>query len=248
MLLNIIKQQFGKLKLYKRIIVTNTFFSILAIYIMISLYGLLPNDNFSQKEVLKYVLWAVIIEQALATIRIPLFCKNIRKGFITKYYKFPISIYEQFFFEEIGETIFVLLMNFPVFILGIIFSFKDIKTMIIFMFSLILSLILSVLVALDIYSITFVVWSYKSSKAILTAVSGIFSGAMIPLILLPEWFVRISYYTPFSYMVDFPIQVLLGQNNAGIGIALQCLWIVCLFILGKIIYKILETRITVYGG
>lgn len=248
MIVNTLKMQFCKIKLYKESVIVNVVFSALAVYIMFSLYVLLPNKGYSSQNIFIYVALAVIFEQSLATIRIPVFCKNIKKGAIVKYYKHPLPIYKQFIYEEIGESFFAVLCCSPLLLIVLIYCKVDCLSYIFFLISFILSLILSVLFTIDVFSITFLFWNYKSSKAILTAISGLMSGTMIPLILLPEWFNEIAYYTPFAYMVDYPIKVLLENAFSAKDFCIQCCWVFFTYILGKYVYSIVNQKMNVFGG
>lgn len=54
------------------------------------------------------------------------------------------------------------------------------------------------------------------------------SGMLAPLSLYPEAIQRIIAYTPFPYLVDFPVQVLLGNVSGSAfwqGLAIQALWV-----------------------
>lgn len=248
MLLHFMRMQFCKIKLYKASVAANSIFSVLEIYVMFSLYRLLPDSGYSQSYLLQYVILAVLLEQTAATARIPIFCKTVKKGTVVKYYKYPLSLYVQFFYEELGETFFSILCNSPLLLFALIVAGRPAPSVFLFFTAFLLSQIVSILLTLNVFSLTFLLWNYKSSKAILTAVSGIFSGSMIPLILLPKWFTDVAYKTPFSYMVDFPIHVLLDDKPDLYGLILQCGWIVFSYAAGKVIYKAVEPKMNIYGG
>ncbi len=67
-----------------------------------------------------------------------------------------------------------------------------------------------------------------------------FSGAILPLDLLPETLQRIVMFTPFPYKLDFPVQLLLGKlSNAEIlrGFAIQGFWVVTFILLRIVMWK-----------
>lgn len=248
MLLCMFKLQVRKIMLYKKAAVLNLFFSLASIYIIYSLYSLLSNEKYSDRYILEYVFGGVFIEQAMATNRIPVFCQNIKKGMIAKYYKYPRPIFYQFVCDELGETFFSALCGSPLLLFVLACGGENIGRMIIFLLSLVLALLIAVLITLDVFSAAVLFWNYKSCKAILTAISGMFSGAMIPLIFLPDWFQTVAYYMPFSYIVDYPIRLLLGDSPGTWGIFVQCAWIAVLYALGMFIYKANEFKMNIYGG
>lgn len=67
-----------------------------------------------------------------------------------------------------------------------------------------------------------------------------FSGAILPLDLLPEGLQRIIMFTPFPYKVDFPVQLLLG-NLTGTeilrGFAIQGFWVIAFILLRMLLWK-----------
>ena len=66
------------------------------------------------------------------------------------------------------------------------------------------------------------------------------SGILMPVILLPDSIANISAFTPFPYIVYWPIAILIGkasldQTMSSIGI--QIIWIIGLYIVYKLLWK-----------
>ena len=78
----------------------------------------------------------------------------------------------------------------------------------------------------------------------------LFSGAMVPLILLPERLKTIAYLTPFPHLIDAPVSVALGLETLTLGRAVQnqLLWSVALLGLGLILYGAIMKSLKVNGG
>ena len=49
-------------------------------------------------------------------------------------------------------------------------------------------------------------------RVILSIVANFLSGAIIPLDLYPPWLVQTLQYTPFPYLVYYPVQILMGES------------------------------------
>jgi len=67
----------------------------------------------------------------------------------------------------------------------------------------------------------------------------ILSGFLIPLDLFPKWFVTVTDYLPFKYLIYFPVKVYLGQITGPAywyGILIMLLWIAVLGVAVKIIW------------
>jgi ABC-2 type transport system permease protein len=78
-----------------------------------------------------------------------------------------------------------------------------------------------------------------------------FSGSLIPVVMFPEWLKTITYYTPFPYMLQVPISVLLGQTlpmkNAEVFLV-QIVWIMILLFFHCAIYGCASKNMTIAGG
>ena len=80
-----------------------------------------------------------------------------------------------------------------------------------------------------------------------------FSGAMIPVVLFPGWLKTAACCTPFPYMLQVPVAVLLGQETvAGFGMpgiyGLQIVWILVFLALHVILYGLARRNLTIAGG
>jgi ABC-2 type transport system permease protein len=67
-----------------------------------------------------------------------------------------------------------------------------------------------------------------------------FSGAILPLDLLPETLQRIIMLTPFPYKIDFPVQLILGKLSSAEmlrGFAIQLFWVITFVLLRIILWK-----------
>lgn len=248
MLLSTLKIQLSKIRIYHQSIILNLIFSTLAIYVSYSLYSLLHDENNPPQSILLYTILSTSISQSLATIRIPEYCQNIKNGLVSKYYKYPLSVFKQFIIEEFGISLYAIGCVFPLFVFAFMLSDSSYLNILLFAFSLLCSTILAVILTVDIYSLSFLLLNYKSAKALLTCVSGFLSGSMIPLSLLPEWFRKACYTTPFAYMVDAPISLLQSYQIDYSVILTQLLWILVLLVAGTFIFKAIEPAIVVNGG
>ncbi|MDE6814622.1 MAG: ABC-2 family transporter protein, partial [Lachnospiraceae bacterium] len=78
-----------------------------------------------------------------------------------------------------------------------------------------------------------------------------FSGALIPVSLFPGWLAGLTYMTPFPYMVQIPVAVLLGRElPAGLfwTFFLQILWIGIFLLLHFCIFRRIRRNMNIAGG
>ncbi|MHB8928652.1 MAG: ABC transporter permease [Bacillota bacterium] len=76
----------------------------------------------------------------------------------------------------------------------------------------------------------------------------LFTGLLVPLILLPDSLSRFAYLTPFPYLVDGPIRVILGLEDAASILFGQISWSLGLMILGSFLHLAAMRKLRVNGG
>jgi ABC-2 type transport system permease protein len=67
------------------------------------------------------------------------------------------------------------------------------------------------------------------------------SGTFFPISLLPLFFVKASYFLPFVYTIYIPVQLYLGKISfaEGLrGLAIEMLWLVVLYVIIKIVWRL----------
>ena len=84
-----------------------------------------------------------------------------------------------------------------------------------------------------------------------TAVTNLFSGALVPLSFFPGWLERLSLALPFQSIVHTPAAIYLEQVDT-IGalrlLALQLVWGIALWYAGKLMWSRAVRQITIHGG
>lgn len=78
-----------------------------------------------------------------------------------------------------------------------------------------------------------------------------FSGALVPIVLFPDWLKALSEYLPFQSMVYIPVSIYTGMIS-GIevytAIGIQFLWLAGLYVLVRFIWSQALKTITIFGG
>lgn len=75
----------------------------------------------------------------------------------------------------------------------------------------------------------------------------LFSGALIPLALLPTWLAAPAAVLPFASMTAGPASIYLGQSGV-IPILIQFVWIVVLWLAARLLWRTALRALTVHGG
>jgi len=75
-------------------------------------------------------------------------------------------------------------------------------------------------------------------RVMLSVVSYFLSGAIIPLDLYPDWLVNILNYTPFPYLVYYPIKIFSGETSSlGLGLIIISIWTVVIALINHLVWK-----------
>ena len=85
-------------------------------------------------------------------------------------------------------------------------------------------------------------WTENSAgiDEMMWAIYYVFSGAIIPIKLMPKAIANIVYLTPFPYMIDFPTQIILGKLSSreiSKGFVVLTIWIVFLLTARQLLWK-----------
>jgi ABC-2 type transport system permease protein len=82
-------------------------------------------------------------------------------------------------------------------------------------------------------------------------ISMFFSGRLIPLTMLPGLLLVIAGMTPFAQAFYIPVSILSGVtplSHAPRLWLLQAIWLVCLWVLSRLIFRFAVRKVTVQGG
>ena len=171
----------------------------------------------------------------------------------------PCDIYNFWFAKLIAQRLSsALLRCFPVLIISFLLPkpYKmtmpsDLLTLVIFIVTLILGLIIIVTISLFIYISVFITMSSAGSLLIFIIIGEFFGGSVIPIPLMPIWLQKIAYILPFRLAGDLPFRIYSGNISKidGIkGIVIQLAWLSLLVTLGKISLNRVLKRVVVQGG
>ena len=100
-----------------------------------------------------------------------------------------------------------------------------------------INLFLSIIIGFIAFWTTEVNGTYYSIKVF----SRFMSGTFFPISLLPLFFVKVSYFLPFVYTIYIPVQLYLGKISfaEGLrGLAIEMLWLVVLYVIIKIVWRL----------
>lgn len=193
---------------------------IIAYFLWVSIF------NYAQTDLIKghsidYMIYYYLMVPLIFRIQqgpgIGFLSREIYDGGMNKYLLYPIDVFQYKAATYVANSVFFLMQLFIVLTLYHLFFYNPQ----IFTFSLIniffflISMTLAVFTFLYLFSISELMafwfdntWSLGVMLRFLVSFLG---GALIPLAFFPDWAKKALMYTPFPYLIDFPMQCLSGQ-------------------------------------
>lgn len=93
------------------------------------------------------------------------------------------------------------------------------------------------------------IWGVNIMKEVVVL---FFSGATVPLAFFPQGLKNVAMFLPFHSIYDTPLNFLAGNamsvSESLLAILEQLIWLVVMFIIAKVFFKLSERVITVNGG
>ena len=183
----------------------------------------------------------------------------VRDGAVAYELVRPYNLYFFWFLRLMAGRISALTLRlFPVLFVAILLpepyglsAPQSLLSLILGILCLLLAFVLATALSMVVYIMLFRVFAAQGPFTILAAVSGFFSGALIPLPLMPDFMQRITALLPFRYLADFPFRVYMGmipQNQALFGILIQAGWILLLMVPGFFLFQIASRKVSIQGG
>lgn len=181
---------------------------------------------------------------------------EIISGKITMVLIRPYDYQLRLLFESLGLVFFNLVMvTLPTFIIMFIF-FGDVFhigiNIVFFILSIAISFLISFVFDFIVGIVSFYtesIWGFVMAKESLIL---FLSGAIIPISFFPQSMQKVLYCLPFQAIFNAPLSILLSKNlsiKEYLGkMAIQFMWLVILFLIGRLFYFIAIKKVKLNGG
>lgn len=197
--------------------------------------------GYDRARMLTYVFGLIIVRAFVLSARAADVAGHVARGDLSNYLVKPISYFKYWFTRDLsskllniafalGEAVILFLILRPPF-----FIQTNPLSVLSFLLTLIIASLIFFLLLFIVNSVTF--WAPEmgwGSHFLLTVIFVEFlSGAIFPLDVLPIAIQNILSYTPFPYLIFFPLQVYLGKVSTLFlikGIVVSGVWIVILWL------------------
>ena len=215
--------------------------------------GLNESINISNVMLSRYFLSAFFVRQFSVVWVVFTFEEDSLLGKISPYLIQPVHPFMRYFAQHIAEQI----TRFPFALVIAIFFFlfnpesiwmPSFFVIIISIICTFFSFLIQFLMQSIIACLCF--WTEKSSsiEKLLFIPTLFLSGLLAPVDSFPEYVKSWIYLTPFPYLIDFPANVLSGnQNIISKGILMQIFWIILFFTIFRKVWKLGTKKYTAMG-
>jgi ABC-2 type transport system permease protein len=167
----------------------------------------------------------------------------------------PLDFQTRFYVDAVGNLFLSLLLKAPLLIVAVVFFQvqlpRDVATWLVFGVALVLGH--GVMFFFDWIFACLAFYSTETwgLSVVRVAVVTFFSGAIVPLQMMPPWLQAVSYALPFAQSVYVPVSFLSGVtplSAAPQAWLTQAAWLIGLGVMARLVFKRSVRKITVQGG
>lgn len=206
-------------------------------------------------QTITYILLARFLAPLIETRTIFFFGFMIRQGQIAVELTRPIDMQVRIMAESIAEILVFLAQRLPLILIAVLFFDMHFPTdpllWVAFFISLFLGLLVIFLFDWIFACLAFYVTETWGLSVVRVGAGSFFSGALVPLVMMPQWLQNVAAALPFAQGIAVPISFLSGiftwADAPHIWLT-QIVWVFVLLILSRIVFSIAVRQITVQGG
>lgn len=203
-------------------------------------------NGFSINGMIFYYLIVPLISKIQRANSIGSISREIYDGNFNKYIVYPIGLYRYKISTSMAQVSFYIFQI--IFVIALYSYFFDLSEVV----ELKLTNILLLLLILPLSSITYFCMNSMSELlafwfdniwslgVILNFLASFLGGAMIPLSFFPGWALELLKYTPFPYLINFPMQVLTNKlefTEILFQSSILGMWMILFVFCSKLLYK-----------
>jgi ABC-2 type transport system permease protein len=120
-----------------------------------------------------------------------------------------------------------------------------------FSFSVVLTALLQFFISFTMALLAFWILEIDTFIFILFAIEYVAGGHLFPLDILPPWINALLVYTPFPYLLYFPVSIFIERTTGSMlstGIAIQIFWVCAAFFLARFVWNRGIRKYSAVGG
>ncbi len=207
------------------------------------------------QQTITYILLARLLAPIVETRTIFYFGFLLRQGMIAVELTRPLDMQARMMAEAFGELSTMLVRRLPLLVLAwLAFGMQLPANPAVwgaFAVSLVLGMIVLFLFDWMFASLAFYVTETWGLSVVRIGVGSFFSGALVPLAMMPGWLQQVAAALPFAQALSVPVSILSGIIPLGDVPRLwlvQLAWLAALLVLSRAVFRVALRKITVQGG
>lgn len=202
-------------------------------------------DGFSQEQFILYFASLILVERMTTSWDVWELDREIRHGTISFHLLRPFHPVHWAIAENIVYKAFFLFVLIPIWGMGAFFIpalrlSLSLGEAAVFVLALVLALAIRFLMGWCVGLLGFWVSRVVAIYSVLEGISLFFSGRIAPLSIMPPFIQEIGKFLPFSSIIYFPVNILMGNATAVqilYGLLAQLVWILILIILFRLLWQ-----------
>jgi ABC-2 type transport system permease protein len=234
--------------------------SIISMAIMVFFWQAIYADTSSisgleLEQTLQYILLAFIFAPLANNELVWEFGSNLREGMMIHHLLRPINFQGMNYVQSLGSLVTQLAMQIPMVVVAVLlFGLRfphDIVTWVAFIISALLGYTVMFFFNWFLACFTFYTTEIWGLGVLIQGMTFFLSGALVPIVMMPEWLQTIVLSVPFAQALGVPISLLTGitpLSEAPRVWLSQILWIFAMWLISTLFFRVAVRKITVQGG
>ncbi len=205
--------------------------------------------SMDQGYVITYYLFIIIVGKLMQDITPENGVRQILEGRFSNSLLKPISYLTEYMGSNLGSNLFRLIVSVPAFGVGMYVAIRlgfwitDFNPYLMFLalFAVIIGFLVNFLLGNIFSLIAFYNKNMEGMKIFYYNIAAFLSGEYMPFAALPLIGLFVVQVLPWRYTLSFPIEILLGRMtnyDIGIGFVIGIVWLIALYLLYLILFKI----------
>jgi len=212
-------------------------------------------SGLGQNQTITYILLAFIFMPLTSNDLVWEFGSNLREGMMIHHLLRPINFQGMNYAQTLGGLVTRLVLQFPVVLVAVlVFGLRlpmDLLTWLAFIVSAMLGFTVMFFFNWLLACLTFYTTEIWGLGVLIEGMTFFLSGALVPLVMMPVWMRTIVLSVPFAQALAVPVGLLAGitpLSEAPRIWLIQLLWIIGMWIISTLFFRVAVRKITVQGG
>ena len=204
--------------------------------------------------IITYSTVALLMSLVMDIDQTRLLYEKLHDGSIATDFMKPISVPLYFFSDGTGEVLFHATLIVPSLVFALLIVHIDVPgplVLAVFFVSFLLGYLVGFCINFIMNCIAFWTLEIHAARLIVTWVSDLFGGEIIPLVIFPAFLQKLAFALPFAAMFSTPLLIYVGvikPDRYAEALGLQLLWALVLGTIATLAWRAGAKRVVVQGG